>query len=70
MWAQGRLSDKILLTWARSEDRWWRRAALVSTVALSRRGNSEDVPRVEKVCTLLATDRHEMVVKSPLLGLA
>jgi 3-methyladenine DNA glycosylase AlkD len=64
MWAQGRLSEKTILTWVRSEDRWWRRTALVSTVALSRRGDPEDLPRVAHICTLLAADRDDMVVKA------
>jgi len=64
MWAQGRLSSKTISTWARSEDRWWRRTALVSTVALSRRGNPDDLVRVAQICTLLAADRDDMVVKA------
>ena len=53
MWAQGSVSDKEIAAWARSEDRWWRRAALVSTVALSRRGGADDLVKVARVCTLL-----------------
>jgi 3-methyladenine DNA glycosylase AlkD len=64
MWAQGRLSDKTVATWARSKDRWWRRTALVSTVALSRRGNPDDLLKVAKICSLLTTDRDDMVVKA------
>ena len=64
MWARGRLFDKTIATWARSEDRWWRRTALVSTVALSRRGDPDDIRKVAKICTLLASDRDDMVVKA------
>jgi 3-methyladenine DNA glycosylase AlkD len=64
MWAQGRVSDKTIAKWARSEDRWWRRTALVSTVALSRRGNPDDLLKVSKICTLLAADKDDMVVKA------
>lgn len=64
MWCQGRLSDKTILTWARNEDRWWRRAALVSTVMLSRRGDSGDLLRAMRICTLLRADRDDMVVKA------
>jgi hypothetical protein len=34
-WRLGYLDDRTLLTWARSADFWWRRTALVSTVALN-----------------------------------
>jgi len=64
MWARGRISDKAVMTWARSQDRWWRRAALVSTVALSRGGNARDFIRVARICTLLVEDRDDMVVKA------
>jgi 3-methyladenine DNA glycosylase AlkD len=63
-WAQGRVSDRTITGWARSEDRWWRRAALVSTVALSRRGTARDVAKVTRVCRMLARDRDDMVVKA------
>jgi 3-methyladenine DNA glycosylase AlkD len=64
MWARGKLSDKTIATWARSKDPWWRRTALVSTVALSRRGDPDDLIKVAKICTLLASDPEDMVVKA------
>jgi 3-methyladenine DNA glycosylase AlkD len=64
MWARAGLADETVLTWVRSEDRWWRRAALVSTVVLSRRGDPGDLFRVARICTLLAADRDDMVVKA------
>jgi 3-methyladenine DNA glycosylase AlkD len=64
MWAQGRLPDKTIAAWARSEDHWWRRTALVSTVALSRRGSADDCLRATRICTLLLADRDDMVVKA------
>jgi 3-methyladenine DNA glycosylase AlkD len=64
IWASGRLSDKTIATWAHSDNRWLRRTALVSTVALGRRGNPEDLRRVAQICTLLAADRDDMVVKA------
>jgi 3-methyladenine DNA glycosylase AlkD len=67
-WAQGRLPDKLIVAWAHSQDhskdRWWRRTALVSTIALSRRGHPEDLAKVFKICTYLVSDRDDMVVKA------
>jgi 3-methyladenine DNA glycosylase AlkD len=64
LWARGTISDKAVQEWARSQDRWWRRAALVSTVALSRGGDAQDFIRVARICTLLVEDRDDMVVKA------
>jgi 3-methyladenine DNA glycosylase AlkD len=64
LWARSRVPDQTIATWARSKDRWWRRTALVSTVALSRRGDSDDLRRVAQICALLAADRDDMVVKA------
>ena len=64
LWARGGVPDRTIATWARSKDRWWRRTALVSTVVLSRRGNPDDLRRVLQVCTLLAADGDDMVVKA------
>ena len=66
MWAQGNLSTETIAQWAQSEDRWWRRAALVSTVPLNvqARGGSGDAARTLAICELLLADRDEMVVKA------
>lgn len=61
-WRDGRIPDSELVRWARSIDRWWRRAALASTVTLSRNGGATD--RVLRICTMLAADRDDMVVKA------
>ena len=65
-WLGGQVSDKLIHRWARSEDRWWRRTALVSTVALNVRskGGYGDVPRTLGVCRLLVNDADDMVVKA------
>jgi len=34
-WREGLISTETIHEWAKSDDRWWRRAALVSTVALN-----------------------------------
>jgi 3-methyladenine DNA glycosylase AlkD len=65
-WLRGQNSDDVIDNWARSEDFWWRRAALVSTVALNvrSRGGMGDVPRTLAVCRLLVDDHEDMVVKA------
>jgi 3-methyladenine DNA glycosylase AlkD len=65
-WRDGQVPDALIHRWARSEDRWWRRAALVSTVALNVRshGGNGDVPRTLEVCRLLVDDQDDMVVKA------
>jgi 3-methyladenine DNA glycosylase AlkD len=65
-WLQGQVSDALFHKWARSEDRWWRRAALVSTVALNMRsrGGRGDVPRTLAVCRMLVDDHDDTVQKA------
>lgn len=65
-WLNGQVPDSLILAWAQSEDLWWRRAALVSTVALNVRsqGGQGDVPRTLAVCRLLVNDREDMVEKA------
>ena len=36
VWLRGQVSNELIGRWAHSEDRWWRRAALVSTVSAER----------------------------------
>jgi 3-methyladenine DNA glycosylase AlkD len=65
-WLQGLIADELITRWALSTDHWWRRAALVSTVALNVRshGGAGDTPRTLAVCRLLADDPEDMVVKA------
>ena len=65
-WREGQIDDKAIEKWARSSDRWWRRAALVSTVPLNlkARGGRGDAPRTLRICSLLIEDRDDMVVKA------
>jgi 3-methyladenine DNA glycosylase AlkD len=65
-WLHGQIGDGVIHGWARSEDRWWRRAALVSTVALNVRskGGYGDIERTLAVCRMLVDDRDDMVVKA------
>lgn len=65
-WREDRIGDARIHRWARSSDRWRRRAALVSTVPLNLRprGGRGDAPRTLAVCELLLDDREDMVVKA------
>ena len=65
-WRNGRIGDEDVHGWARAENLWWRRVALVSTVALNlkARGGTGDVPRTMPVCRMLADDGEDMVVKA------
>jgi 3-methyladenine DNA glycosylase AlkD len=65
-WRQYQVPDELIHRWAHSEDRWWRRAALVCTVALNNkaRGGSGDTARTLEVCRILVSDRDDMVVKA------
>jgi DNA alkylation repair enzyme len=65
-WREGQIRDKAIVEWARSKNRWWRRAALVSTVPLNvkARGGRGDARRTLLICSLLIDERDEMIVKA------
>jgi 3-methyladenine DNA glycosylase AlkD len=65
-WRDGQISDELVMRWAKSADLWWRRCALVCTVALNQaaRGGSGDTRRTLKICEMLIGDREDMVVKA------
>jgi 3-methyladenine DNA glycosylase AlkD len=65
-WQRRQIADALVLGWARSSDRWWRRAALVSTVPLNSKahGGAGDGPRTLRMCRMLEGDRDPMVVKA------
>jgi 3-methyladenine DNA glycosylase AlkD len=65
-WREKQVSDELIHQWACSDDRWWRRAALVSTVPLNlkARGGKGDTARTLAVCRLLVNDHDDMIVKA------
>jgi 3-methyladenine DNA glycosylase AlkD len=65
-WREDQITDAVIHRWARSRNRWWRRAALVSTVPLNvkSQGGKGDPRRTLAVCRLLLEDRDDMVVKA------
>ncbi len=64
-WRDGLVSDELFVRWAISPDLWWRRAALVSTVAFNVRslGGKGDTVRTLAICRMLVDDHEDMVVK-------
>jgi 3-methyladenine DNA glycosylase AlkD len=65
-WLEGRISDADVKRWAKSDDFWWRRAALVSTVVLNAksRGGKGDAKRTLVIAEMLADDHEDMVLKA------
>jgi 3-methyladenine DNA glycosylase AlkD len=65
-WLNGQVPDRVIALWARSKDPWWRRAALVSTVALNlpSDGGKGDTRRTLAICRVLAADHEDTVAKA------
>lgn len=65
-WREGRIATAAVRRWTKSKNRWWRRAALVSTVPLNNRarGGHGDWRRTLDICNRLTPDRDDMVVKA------
>jgi len=65
-WRLGALTDRDLLSWARSADQWWRRTALVSAVALNTRsrGGHGDTRRTLLVCRTVLRGATPMLGKA------
>ncbi|MFY9152067.1 MAG: DNA alkylation repair protein [Prolixibacteraceae bacterium] len=65
-WRTGILTDSVIENWAKSENRWIRRTALVSTVPLNlrSRGGKGDVEHTLRICKMLVTDYDDMIVKA------
>ncbi len=65
-WREGRISDSAIWRWSKSPDQWWRRAAVVCTVALNTksRGGKGDVERTLMVCRRVLADDQVLVQKA------
>lgn len=65
-WVHGRIADADVRRWAKSDDMWWRRAALVATTGLNNksRGGNGDAPRTLAIVDLLIDGREDMIVKA------
>jgi 3-methyladenine DNA glycosylase AlkD len=67
VWERGTLPDAEIARWAASSNRWWRRAAVVSTVPLNSLHAAKgrgDAKRTLNVCRLVWNDRDPMIVKA------
>ena len=65
-WRENQISDADILNWLKSENRWWRRTAVVSTVTLNlrARGGTGDAKRTLMICGRVVEDRDDMIVKA------
>jgi 3-methyladenine DNA glycosylase AlkD len=65
-WREGRVRDRDVVRWARSSDRWWRRTALASSVALNvaARGGRGDRKRTLLICSQFVGERDAMLAKA------
>lgn len=65
-WKRGQITDKRVLAWAKSSNRWWRRAALVCTVTFNRKsaGGTGNTEKTLMICQELVQDRDDMVIKA------
>lgn len=65
-WREARIDDSKVKDWSRSEDMWWRRVAVVCTVALNTksRGGKGDPARTFTVCEQVLADPELMVQKA------
>jgi 3-methyladenine DNA glycosylase AlkD len=65
-WRAGLVTDARILAWARSQDRWQRRLALVATVPLNSRarGGTGEARKTLRICRVLLGDSDDMVVKA------
>ena len=65
-WRENQITDADILNWLKSESRWWRRAAVVSTVPLNlrARGGKGDTKRTLMICKKVVSDRDDMIVKA------
>ena len=65
-WRENQITDSDVLNWLETGNLWWRRAAIVSTVALNlrSRGGKGDAARTLMICEKVITDREKLIVKA------
>jgi 3-methyladenine DNA glycosylase AlkD len=65
-WRNNQMDDEDIVRWLESGNRWWRRAAVVSTVGMNARsrGGAGDTKRTIMVSEKVVEDRDDMIVKA------
>ena len=65
-WRDRQVPNRLVLDWVQSPDRWYRRTAVVCTVALNQkaRGGRGDPSRTLEICEYAAADQDDMVSKA------
>ena len=64
-WQRNQITDARVRRWATASDFWWRRAGLVSTIALNERHLGKgDAGRTLEICELFVDDRADLHVKA------
>ncbi len=64
-WQRGQISDSAVMAWARSKNFWWRRAGLVSTIALNERHLGRgDAARTLAICELFIDEKADLHIKA------
>ena len=64
-WQRGQITDARVRKWATSSDFWWRRAGLVSTIALNERHLGKgDAGRTLEICEYFIDERADLHVKA------
>ena len=65
-WRRSQITDNDILAWLNGDNRWWRRAAVVSTVGMNlrSRGGTGDTERTLMICEKVIHDRDDMIVKA------
>lgn len=65
-WRERQISDDTMRAWAVHDDIWWRRTAVVSSVALNlkARGGNGDLERTLDICKQVVEDHDERIIKA------
>jgi 3-methyladenine DNA glycosylase AlkD len=66
VWRENQIPDTLIHSWLSSENKWWRRIAVVSTIPLNQkaRGGKGDTHRTLQVCKKVVADKDDMIIKA------